>query len=335
MPVHQPLRKNEDGLVWSEVRPARPIASLADDVRDGMLQSPRQLPPKYFYDERGSELFEQICQTAEYYPTRTEDALLQEIASELLARSRPAHIVELGSGSSRKTRRLFDACGEIGLAPVYWPFDVSREMLLNSARELFDDYPWLKVHALIGDYHAGLDHMPSPQGRSLWLFLGGTIGNFSAAEATAFLREVGAHMGPEGQLLLAVDRVKDPARLEAAYNDAGGVTAAFNRNVLNVLNRELDCDFTPDAFEHKAVFNRESEQIEMYLQAAREQTVTVGALDHQLRLAAGETIRTEISRKFTPASLQALLAGARMQAQRLWHAPDEDYTLVLARARSD
>ncbi len=315
--------------------PARPIPSLLDDVRAGLLTPPRSLPPKYFYDETGARLFEAICETAEYYPTRTEDALLQAIAGELIALARPRHLLELGSGSSRKTRRLIEACAGLVPAPVYWPFDVSREMLLHSARALNADYPWLGVHALVGDYHGGLDHLPVPEGPVLWLFLGGTIGNFSPSEAQAFLSELRRRMGAQDLLLLAVDRVKDRARLEAAYDDAGGVTAAFNRTVLAVLSRALGSDFDPAAFAHRAPYDEDRQQIEMYLDPLAPQRVRLPALDTELQLLPGDAIRTEISRKFTRDSLRQMVAGAGLVLRRQWDAPGEDYSLVLVGPAAD
>ncbi len=331
MPASRARRKDEAKLQWSEVPAARPVSGLLDDVRTGLLRKPRSMPPKYFYDALGAELFELICRTPEYYPTRTEDALLARIAPELLALTRPRHLVELGSGSSRKTRRLLEAWSAQPGPRTYWPFDVSREMLLASGAELEADFAGLEVHALVGDYLAGLAHLPIPSGPALWLFLGGTIGNFAPAHAEQFLHELSQNLGASGYLLLAVDRVKDPGRLEAAYADAAGVTARFNKNLLSVLNRELGADFVLDNFQHRAVFNRQAEQIEMYLDVSCTHSVDLGRLNMSLDLHAGESILTEISRKFSADSLAGLLERGSLQVCQSWHADGEAYSLVLAK----
>lgn len=312
------------------VRPARILPGLAEDVQQGLLEPPRSLSPKYFYDERGSQLFDAICDTPEYYVTRTEDALLMDCAADLIEALRPAHIIEFGSGASRKTRHLFDQCATAGNAAVYWPFDVCEEMLLHSGRHLLHRYDWLQVNALVGDYLAGLRHLPRPGGECLYLFLGGTIGNFMPGEALAFLREVRSGMGPGDRLLLGADRVKAPGILHAAYNDRAGVTAEFNLNLLQVLNRELEADFDPDAFRHEAVYNLDASRIEMYLVSRRSQTVTLARLDKVLKLEWGERILTEISRKFTPGSLTELLTAAGFAVERHFQPDNGFFSLVLA-----
>ena len=317
-------------LSCRDVRPARILPGLAEDVQRGLLEPPRSLPPKYFYDERGSQLFDAICDTPEYYVTRTEDALLLECAGELISGLRPSHIIEFGSGTSRKTRHLFDQCASTGNAAVYWPFDVCEEMLLCSGRNLLHHYDWLRVNALVGDYSAGLRHLPRPGGDCLYLFLGGTIGNFMPAEALAFLREVRSGMGPGDRLLLGADRVKAPEILHAAYNDRAGITAAFNLNLLRVLNRELGGDFDPTAFEHEAVYNRVASRIEMYLVSSRDQSVELARLGRVLALAAGERILTEISRKFTPDSLTEMLTAAGFAVERHFQPDNGFFSLMLA-----
>lgn len=312
------------------VRPARILPGLAEDVQQGLLEPPRSLSPKYFYDERGSQLFDAICDTPEYYVTRTEDALLLGCAADLIEGLRPAHIIEFGSGASRKTRHLFDQCATAGNAAVYWPFDVCEEMLLHSGRHLLHRYDWLQVNALVGDYLAGLRHLPRPGGECLYLFLGGTIGNFMPGEALAFLREVRSGMGPGDRLLLGADRVKAPEILHAAYNDRAGITAEFNLNLLQVLNRELEADFDPDAFRHEAVYNMDDSRIEMYLVSRRSQTVTLARLDKVLKLASGERILTEISRKFTPGSLTELLTAAGFAVERHFQPDNGFFSLMLA-----
>jgi L-histidine Nalpha-methyltransferase len=290
---------------------ARPVPGLEDDVREGLLTPPRSLPPKYFYDERGSALFDRICETPEYYPTRTEGALLGACADRIIEAARADHIIELGSGASRKTGHLLAAAERAGLDGCeYWPFDVCEPMLRQAAGRLLADHPRLRVNALVGDYLAGLSGLPRPPGRRLFVFLGSTIGNFGPSQARGFLRELRACMEPGDSLLLGADRVKSPAVLEAAYNDAQGITAAFNLNLLHVLNRELAADFDPAAFAHRAVYDRERQQVEMYLDSARRQRVHLARLGERLDLEAGEPILTEISRKFTPEGLHAMLTEA-------------------------
>ncbi len=323
------LQTDQERLLCRPVPPARTMPGLLEDARAGLLQPPRALPPKYFYDETGSHLFDAICDTEEYYVTRTEDALLLGCASDIIDQVQPDHIIEFGSGTARKTRHLFDQCAHAGQEAAYWPFDVCEAMLLHSGRHLLKEYDWLQVNALVGDYLAGLQHLPRPDGTCLYLFLGSTIGNFAPAEALAFLREVRAGMTPGDRLLLGADRVKDPAALRAAYNDADGITAAFNLNLLRVLNRELDADFDPEAFAHVAEYNPDAEQIEMYLQAHGAQRVRLGRLERSLEIAAGERILTEISRKFSPASLGRLLSQAGFALERHFEPENRYFSLVL------
>ncbi len=313
------------------IPPSRAVPSLLDDVRSGLLHPPRSLPPKYFYDEVGSRLFDQICDTPEYYPTRTEDALLARHADAIIAQTRPAHLLELGSGSARKTRHLLHAvCAQTG-AGSYWPFDVCESMLMTTTQQLSCEYPALRVHPLLGDYQAGLDNLPRPVGGCLYLFLGGTLGNFRPGQARRLLRELASHMQPDDHLLLGLDRVKDEGVLHAAYNDAAGITAEFNRNVLQVLNREVVADFRPRAYDHLAEYVSEQEQIEMYLIPHSPQRVYLGALDVTLELPAGERILTEISRKFTTESIDQLLRESGLALMAHYEAPDACYSLVLAR----
>lgn len=313
-----------------ELTPEDLRRQMAEDVREGLGSDPKTLPPKYFYDERGSRLFDRICDTPEYYPTRTEHALLEASASRIIAIARPDHLFELGSGTARKTRVLLDACQAAGLRPVYWPLDVSREILVETSGELGRHYPWLEVRVLVGDYTGGLAGLPAMPGRRLALFLGGTIGNFDPEEAGAFMRELAAGLDTSDFVLVGLDRVKDEAVLEAAYNDAQGLTAAFNRNMLAVLNRELDADFEPESFRHLALYNTEDARIEMYLESEREQQVSLGALGESIRLEAGERMLTEISRKFTRESIQELLEAGGFRLVERFDAPDEWYSLALA-----
>lgn len=317
------------------IPPGRAVPSLADDVREGLLASPRSLPPKYFYDDKGSRLFDAICDTEEYYPTRTEDALLKRSARDIIASLQPEHVVELGSGTSRKTRRLLDACEEQGCHATYWPFDVCESMVQDSAEALMDEYHWLRVRGLVGDYHAGFEHFPGFDGRSLFVFLGSTIGNLEHEHAVEFLRELRSVMGPNDSLLMGADRVKDTDVLRAAYNDSEGLTAEFNLNVLRVLNREVDADFEVDAFEHKAIFNREDSRIEMRLVSKCDQTVSLTALDETIVFREGESILTEISRKFTPESLDALLTEAGFSIERHYEPNDGFFSLLLASPKTN
>ncbi len=312
------------------VPPERLQPSLAEDTRAGLLTRPRSLPPKYFYDSFGSELFDRICTTPEYYVTRTEDALLAVSAGAIVMASRPDHILELGSGASRKTHHLLRACEAQGLHCTYWPYDVCESIMIEAGYRLMDTYPWLNVNALIGDYHAGFKHLPDPVGRRLFAFLGSTIGNFDRAQAVDWLRELNLKMRPGDSLLLGADRVKDEAILHAAYNDSSGTTAAFNLNVLRVLNRELEADFDLQAFEHLASYNRQARQIEMYLVTRESQTAHLRALDDRVRLHAGERILTEISRKFRLGDLSLLLRDAGFRFTAHFQPANAHFSLILA-----
>jgi L-histidine N-alpha-methyltransferase len=305
--------------------------SLAEDVLDGLTRPFKELPPKHFYDARGAELFDQICELPEYYPTRAERAILDERASEIAALTGAAELVELGSGTAAKTRVLLDALHGAGTLRRYVPVDVTESMVRVCARELTDEYPGLQVHGVIADFERHLDRVPEPIGPRIVAFLGGTIGNFPPGSRRRFLREIARLLGPDDHLLMGTDLVKDPDVLEAAYDDAQGVTAEFNRNVLCVLNRELEADFDPDDFEHVALFDPEHEWIEMRLRARREHTTVVRALDLPVRFRAGEELRTEISAKFTPERVEGDLAAAGLQLVRWLTDPDELFALTLSR----
>lgn len=325
-----PLIKANADVVCQVLKPTRPVPDILEDARNGLLTRPRSLPPKYFYDAHGSDLFERITETREYYPTRTEDRLLQRHARDLIASSKPDQILELGSGSSRKTRRLFDACVDLGHACSYAPMDVCEDMLLQAGQDLSDSYDWLAINPIVGDYHAGLDNLPSFTGCRLFVFLGSTIGNFEPEAAQRFINEIEKCMRAGDRLLLGADRVKDPAILEAAYNDSDGVTAAFNLNVLRVLNRELHANFAPERFRHRADYNPEHQRIEMRLVSESEQRVHLSRLDADIQLQAGETILTEVSHKFTPQSLQALITHSGLTLQQHYQADNDYFSLILA-----
>ena len=312
------------------VAPARHVPGLADDVREGLLEPPRSLSPKYFYDERGAALFNRICETSEYYLTRTEDALLRQCSADIIALACPDYLIELGSGSSGKTVNLFDACERQGHTCLYAPFDICEPALTEAAGKLQSGYRWLDVRPLLGDYHAGLDHLPDFAGVRMFLFLGSTIGNFTPGEARAFLGDIRQRMEPGDFLLLGADRVKDPAVLNAAYNDAQGITALFNLNVLEVLNRELGADFRADNFSHLAVYNNESNRIEMYLVSRLGQEVTLGRLDAGFTLERGERILTELSYKFYFDELETLLEDSGLEIVRHFEPDNRYFSLVLA-----
>jgi L-histidine N-alpha-methyltransferase len=303
--------------------------TLAEDVREGLFRPQKAIPSKYFYDEAGSRLFDVICDLPEYYLARAETRLLERHSREILGLARPTDLVELGSGSARKACVLLDAAAAEGLALRYCPFDVCEEALRSSGLRLVERYPWLEVHAIAGDYERSLRELPQGR-RRLVAFLGSTIGNYGPAEAAGFVAELARGLRPGEWFLLGADLVKAVEILEAAYDDARGVTAEFNRNVLRVLNRELDADFRIEEFHHVAFFDREHSQIEMHLRASRAQRVELRALATAVELAAGETIRTEISRKFTPGELRALCEGAGLAVRRTWVLEPSVFALVLA-----
>ncbi|MCK4742608.1 MAG: L-histidine N(alpha)-methyltransferase [Sulfuriflexus sp.] len=320
----------EPRLNCQKVLPTRSVPSLLDDVKQGLLQVPRRLPAKYFYDEHGSQLFDKICDTHEYYPTRTEDSLLENAAEDIIKHCQPAHLVELGSGTSRKTRRLFDACEKHDHQVKYWPFDVCEEMVKKASESLVDEYHWLDVNGLVGDYNAGLKHLPELPGRSLYVFLGGTIGNFAHDEGVAFLSELRQSMSADDMLLMGADRIKDEGILNSAYNDKEGITAAFNLNLLNVLNKEVEADFDSEKFKHHAFFNQDESQIEMHLIATEQQTVKLQALETEILFEEGDSILTEISRKFTQTSLSNMLKEAGFALTKHFSPENNYFSLVLA-----
>lgn len=308
----------------------KPVYSnLAEDIKNGLQQEQRSIPPKYFYDARGSELFDQICRTEEYYPTRTENSLLSQYADDILDLVRPHSIVELGSGACRKTHHFFNACERHRLRPVYQPVDICGEMLLQAGNRLCGSYPWLEVNAVVLDYTEGLHHLEDDSQHQLFVFLGGTLGNFTDAEVQSFLADMKSIMLPEDRLLIGVDRIKDPGVLHAAYNDASGITAEFNRNVLRVLNRELDADFDTDCFIHEAWFNDAQSRIEMHLRADSAQQVRVGRLDGHFDFEQDETILTEISRKFTPDSFQDMLSVSGFEVEHHFEPENAYFSLFL------
>lgn len=311
------------------IEPVHSVPGLADDVRDGLLEKPRQLPPKYFYDQRGSRLFEKICQTPEYYPTRTEDNLLRDNSKHIIERTRPAQILELGSGNAQKTRRIFDACEQLDNSCEYVPLDVCENILEVSAAQLKQDYDWLEVMPLVGDYHAGLANLPDSDGTRLLLFLGSTIGNFTPDEALKFIEDVKNSMKPGDYFLLGVDRVKNVDVLHAAYNDAQGITAEFNLNVLHVINRELGADFDVTGFEHSAKYNEAKKRIEMHLVANTEQQVHISDLDATLTFKPGDEILTEVSHKYTPDDIEKLMQRCGLSIIEHYESDNQYFSLIL------
>ncbi|MEU9558600.1 L-histidine N(alpha)-methyltransferase [Streptomyces fumanus] len=304
-------------------------AALRADVRAGLTGTPKTLPPKWFYDAHGSELFERITELPEYYPTRAEREILRARAGEIAAATGAATLVELGSGSSEKTRYLLDAL--TGLRG-YVPVDVSESALTRAGRALTAERPGLAVHALIADFTAGFT-LPDTPGPRLLAFLGGTIGNLLPAERAAFLTSVRALLAPGDTLLLGTDLVKDEEVLVRAYDDAAGVTAAFNKNVLTVIDRELDADFDLAAFEHVAVWDPGREWIEMRLRSRTAQTVKVQALDLAVEFAAGEELRTEVSAKFREEGVRAELTAAGLEPVRWWTDGAGRFALSLSTVR--
>jgi L-histidine N-alpha-methyltransferase len=304
---------------------------LEQDVRRGLTAKQKSLPAKYFYDRAGSLLFERITELPEYYPTRTESALLQEILPELIEEILPDDIVEIGAGSSEKTRRVLTAVSAGGRHVRYVPLDVDRLTLESTAARLLKDYPHLSVHAVVGDFGRDLAHVPPAAGRRLTMFLGSTIGNLDGPARHRLLRGLrGTLPDPGDRLLLGVDLVKDVKMLEAAYDDAAGVTRDFNRNILNVINRGVDGDFDPDAFRHRAFFNKKASRIEMHLVSETAQTVTLRRLGLTVHFRPGEDIWTESSYKFTRAGVEGMLTRAGLRLVRWYVDPANYFTLALA-----
>jgi len=310
-----------------------PASTMASDVLEGLSAAQKSLPSKYFYDERGSKLFEAICDLPEYYPTRTELRLLSTHAKEIVRGLRQGDLVELGAGSNRKVRTLLDALGPWRRAGVrYVPVDVSGSALRESAAQLTTAYPELKIHEIVADFSREVRGLRSDRPK-LVLFFGSTIGNLDEVESACFLRDVAAVLNPDDRFLLGLDMVKPVDILEAAYNDSRGVTAEFNKNILRVLNRELRANFDPDAFDHVAFYNAEAERVEMHLEAREDLRVEVKAVATSFTLRKADTIRTEICRKFTPHGAETLFHRAGMEVSRWYSDPKGWFSLLEARVR--
>jgi L-histidine Nalpha-methyltransferase len=306
--------------------------ALEADVRAGLGVTPKTLPPKWFYDDRGSELFDEITRLPEYYPTRTERSILLEHARDVAELTKADTLVELGSGTSEKTRLLLDALRDAGTLERFVPFDVSEQTLRDAAAAVAREYEGVRVHAVVGDFEHHLGELPDG-GTRLVAFLGSTIGNLAPEARSEFLADLAETLAPGDALLLGTDLVKDIDRLVAAYDDRAGVTAAFNRNVLSVLDHELDADFDPDAFEHVARWNTDSEWIEMWLRSRRAQTVHLRKLGLTVEFAAGEELRTEISAKFRRAGIERELSAAGFHLAEWWTDPAGDFALSLSFVR--
>ena len=304
-------------------------AALRADVRAGLTATPKTLPPTWFYDARGSELFDEITRLPEYYPTRAERAILTEHADEVAVLSGADTLVELGSGTSEKTRLLLESLTTAGTLRRFVPFDVDPTVLRHAGEVIGQQFPDLAVDAAVGDFTVHLGKLPR-EGTRLVAFLGSTIGNLEPGPRAAFLADVGAMLDPGDWFLLGTDLVKDTGRLVAAYDDAAGVTAAFNENVLAVVNRELDADADLTAFEHVAVWDADHSWIEMRLRSTRDQVVRIGALDLDVPFATGEDLRTEVSTKFTVEGVAAELAAAGLRVAECWTDEDGDFALTLA-----
>ena len=306
-----------------------PAGMVKEDVLRGLTSEPKSLPPKYFYDARGSALFERITRLPEYYLTRVEQGLIEAHAKEIMARVSPREVIELGPGSMTKIRPLFNAQSAPDTLCRYIPFDVDEQMVRSAAKTLVKSYPSLYVHGVVGDFEQHLGHVPAPIGRRLVVFFGSTIGNLDPPARRDFLVQVRRLLVSEDRLLLGVDLVKASAILEAAYNDPGGVTVEFNRNILRVVNRAVHANFEPGSFQHYAYYNRQASRIEMHLVPTSAQTVRLKDLALSIRISPEESIWTESSYKFTRESTRAMLEEAGMRIER-WYADTDDlFALVL------
>jgi L-histidine Nalpha-methyltransferase len=310
--------------------PGGPLSGMAADVRAGLTKPFKELSPRYFYDERGSELFEEITRLPEYYPTRAERAILERNSPEICATAgKPTTLIELGSGSASKTRVLLDAMGQAGCLEAYAPVDISEQITRDTAEAVASEYEIL-VHGLVCDYERDLERIPLGGPRVI-AFLGGTIGNFEPAQRASFLARVANLLGPDDHFLLGTDLVKGRERLEAAYNDSAGVTAEFNRNVLSVLNRELGADFDRDAFEHVAFWDAENLWVDIRLRSLARQVIEISSLEMSVAFGRGEEMRTEISTKFAREGLAGIYAEAGLEMVEWWTDPEDLFALSLAR----
>ena len=307
--------------------------AMERDVRTGLTARPKSIPPVYFYDDRGSRLFDEITRLPEYYPTRAERSILDAHAGDIAERSGADTLVELGAGTCEKSRVLLDAMASTGRLRRFIPLDVSDTTLWEAAGILSREYPGVAVDAVVADFHRHLDQLPT-DGRRLFAFLGGTIGNLDPGQRQEFFMQLGKTMALGDHLLVGTDLVKDRARLVRAYDDSAGVTAAFNRNVLTVLNRELGADFDPESFTHVARWNEDDRRIEMWLRSDRDQAVRLADLGMDITFAAGEEMLTEISTKFTPGALRTELGECGFVVESAWTSAGDEFQLTLVRPSS-
>jgi L-histidine N-alpha-methyltransferase len=306
--------------------------TLRSDVINGLTADFKELPPKWFYDDRGSELFDEITRLEEYYPTEAERSILRDRADDIAAVSGADTLVELGSGTADKTRVLLDAMTRTGQLKRFVPFDVSEGILRSSSTALLAEYPGLEIHGVVGDFEQHLDKIPTG-GRRVTALLGGTVGNFGPIERKGLLTDIARGMVSGDWLLLGTDLVKDRNRLVAAYDDSLGVTAEFNKNVLHVLNRRLDADFVVENFEHVARFDETDEWMDLRLRSLVDQDVRISALDLDVHFDEGEEMRTEISAKFRRAGVEAELSAVGLDLVNWWTDERGDYALSMSRVR--
>ena len=306
--------------------------NLRADVIEGFESDFKELPPKWFYDDVGSQLFEEITRLEEYYPTEAERSILRDHANEIVAKSGADTLVELGSGAADKTRVLLDAFKTANRLERFVPFDVSEGILRSSSEAILEEYPDVAIHGVVGDFEHHLDKIPTA-GRRMTALLGGTLGNFNPHERKGLLTNIVSSNSPGDTFLLGTDLVKDHDRLVLAYDDPYGVTAAFNKNVLSVLNNQLDANFDLDQFEHVARFDAENEWMDLRLRSLSDQDVRIEDLDLDVHFAAGEEMRTEISAKFRKSGVEKELATVGLEMLGWWTDPRGDYALSLSRVR--
>lgn len=308
---------------------------LKSDVREGLFQPPRSLPPKYFYDEEGSALFDEICRTEDYYPTRTEAALLQQYAQQINELVKPNTYIELGAGTSTKTEILLsNRCSSLGKSAfTYFSIDVCYEIIVESAYRLLSRYKNLSVHSIAGEYSPAIQAIPAHTGPTLYLFIGSSIGNFTEQESIGLLSEVAEKMISKDYFLIGIDRVKEKKVLERAYDDVEGITAKFNLNVLNVLNYKLGANFALEQFEHQAIYNAGKSQIEMYLVSLCDQEIDISKLNKVIKLDKNEKILTEISRKYTKSSIRNLFKKSGLEEVEHYEPDNEYFSLILTKRK--
>ena len=312
------------------IKPATLSSTLEEDIRTGFCTPPRHFSPKYLYDEEGSKIFEQICSSPSYYLSRSEEAMLQVYADQIIAESQPEQIIEFGSGACRKTQILLDACERQGIRCSYWPMDICSPMLKQATAKLKQRYPWLQITSLVGDYHTHLSNIELPQGkRTLALILGSTIGNMAPSSVVALLKEVGKLLQANDCFLFGADRVKPQHILEEAYDDSENLTRQFNFNLLTMLNRELNADFDCKKFSYCAEYNSHKERVEMYLVSLQKQVVSLNKMDEQVELQEQEKILTEVSQKFTHNRINTLLDSATLCTKQHWVSEDNYYSLLM------